>query len=122
MQHLGVDLPADQPLKVIVWHALIERYIEAAGFQSWTHLHPTFYMEVTPTPHHTAPSALPPPHHCLLSSQNLISYGGVPTIRNKTISVPFKQDAKVSAPLCPRTCAVIVGQLSASRLCLRSRG
>ena len=47
MQHLGVDFPADEPLSVVVWHALIERYIESSGFDAWAHLHPTFFMEVT---------------------------------------------------------------------------
>jgi uncharacterized protein YbjT (DUF2867 family) len=47
MVHSGVDLPATEPLKVVVWHAMIEAYIESSRFQGWTHLHPTFYMEVS---------------------------------------------------------------------------
>ena len=47
VQHLGVDSPEDEPLRVAVWHRMIERYIETTGFDSWTHLHPTFYMEVS---------------------------------------------------------------------------
>ena len=42
VQHLGVDLPGGAPLKVVIWHALIERYIESSGFHAWAHLHPTF--------------------------------------------------------------------------------
>jgi hypothetical protein len=46
MQHLGVDLPANERLKLAIWHTLIEAYIESRGFNGWTHLHATFYMEV----------------------------------------------------------------------------
>ena len=50
LQHLGVDGPEDKPLRVAIWHRMIEGYIEVAGFDTWTHLHPTFYMEVNQHP------------------------------------------------------------------------
>ena len=83
---------------------LVEAYIESRGFPGWTHLHPTFYMEVS-FAHTTAflhrwsqqvtcrLLCVCDVHHL----QNLISYGGVKTIQNKAIVVPFNPDAKVSA-------------------------
>jgi hypothetical protein len=99
-QHLGVDVPGDQPLKIGVWHLLVEAYIESRGFPGWTHLHPTFYMvgpscTTTPT---LQPAPLPLPHTVYpprLEQENLITYGGVRTIHNKTIVVPFKPEVPV---------------------------
>ena len=66
---------------------MIERYIETAGFDSWTHLHPTFFME------------------------NLISYGGVETMKGNKLVVPYRADVKV-----PWVCCDDIGACAATVL------
>ena len=59
LQYLGVDLPRTERLKVVIWHALLESYIESRGFAGWTHLHPTFFMEVLSHPTTTSHDFIP---------------------------------------------------------------
>ena len=42
--HLGAHGADDTPWAIIGWHHMVERYIEALGFE-WTHLRPNFFME-----------------------------------------------------------------------------
>lgn len=42
--HLGALAAEDTPYAHFAWHQLIERTIEATGFE-WTHLHPNFFMD-----------------------------------------------------------------------------
>ena len=97
-------MPSHQPIKVGVWHALVEAYIESCGFPGWTHLHPTFYMEVgallrsvgltTPALPLAAPLTRCRPS--VLLPQNLVEYGGVKTIQNREVVTPFDPQVKVT--------------------------
>ena len=42
--HLGALAPEDSPHAHFAWHKMVERTIEAMGFD-WTHLHPNFFMD-----------------------------------------------------------------------------
>lgn len=42
--HLGAFAAPDTPHAHFAWHQLIERAVEAMGFE-WTHLHPNFFMD-----------------------------------------------------------------------------
>ena len=42
--HLGAMAPQDPDLSILVWHEMVERYIEWAGFD-YTHLRPNFFMQ-----------------------------------------------------------------------------
>lgn len=42
--HLGAMAPQDPDLSIFVWHEMVERYIEWAGFD-FTHLRPNFFMQ-----------------------------------------------------------------------------
>lgn len=42
--HLGAMAPESPDLSIFVWHEMVERYIEWAGFE-FTHLRPNFFMQ-----------------------------------------------------------------------------
>ncbi|MDH3196319.1 MAG: NmrA family NAD(P)-binding protein [Alphaproteobacteria bacterium] len=42
--HLGAMAPQDPDLSILVWHEMVERYVEWAGFD-FTHLRPNFFMQ-----------------------------------------------------------------------------